>query len=150
MKIIEFIASVILGVFLFPFGIAFEIFQILRLRLRFVKWFWIFTKRIVLELYDIFEVIAVKIDILGNIILGRLFESIFVQKEFWKQTLFGKDGITISASFGHSYEWIYLNEYGVRFVYALDKVFGKKHCDSAYWWHLIKTAFKSNNKTAIS
>jgi len=147
-KIIEFIAAVILAAILFPLGILYSLFTVLLLKLKFAKTLWYFVKEVYLIVLDILEKMAVIIDRLGNVIVGDLFIRVFVQKEYRYKTLFKKNEVTISAAFGHAYEWIYLKKSGLFFIKLLSKVFGKDHCKQAYKWHQIKQNF--NSKTGIS
>lgn len=147
-KVLEFLFAVIIGTPLLIIGLISNIF------------FWkkgkIFVtiyktiKEVIMLFLDFLQQIAVYIDRLGNVILANLFEVVFVQNKFYKKTLFGKENITISAAFGHAYEWIYLNKFGVHFVYFLDFALGKDHCGQAYKWYLIKEKFNNDNLTGIS
>ncbi len=147
-KIVEFISAIVLAIILFPLGILYSFLTVLIFKLKFLKTILYFLKEVYLIILDIFEKIAVIIDRLGNIIVGDLFIEIFVQKKYRYLTLFKKNEITISAAFGHAYEWIYLKKSGIFFVKLLSKVFGKDHATQAYKFYELKKEF--NSKTGIS
>ncbi len=141
MKVIEFLFAVIFGLPLLIAGFIFEIVQILRLKLRFFKTVFRLILEILKEIYNFFEVLAIFIDKIGNIVVGKLFEFLFINKSAWNLTLFQKANITISASFGQALKYRYLNKKGVQFVKFLDKILGKNHCKNAYEFYIIKKKF---------
>jgi hypothetical protein len=141
MKVLEFLFAVIFGLPLLIAGFIFEIVQILRLKLRFFKTVFRLILEILKEIYNFFEVLAIFIDKIGNIVIGKLFEFLFINKSAWNLTLFQKANITISASFGQALKYRYLNKKGVKFVKLLDKVLGKNHCKSSYEFYIIKKKF---------
>ena len=147
MKILELLSALILSAILFPIALIYNLFKIKKGK-NVLIFAWKFLVELLKIVFDLFEKIAVIIDRLGNVICGNLFIDIFVQKEYSKKTLFNKSEVTISAAFGHSYEWIYLNKKGLRFVKLLSKVFGKEHAKQAYRFHILKQNF--NSKTGIS
>jgi len=141
MKVLEFLFAVIFGLPLLIAGFIFEIVQILRLKLRFFKTVFRLILEILKEIYNFFEVLAIFIDKIGNIVVGKLFEFLFINKSAWNLTLFQKANITISASFGQALKYLYLNKKGVQFVKFLDKILGKNHCKNAYEFYIIKKKF---------
>lgn len=141
MKVLEFLFAVIFGLPLLIAGFIFEIVQILRLKLRFFKTVFRLILEILKEIYNFFEVLAIFIDKIGNIVVGKLFEFLFINKSAWNLTLFQKANITISASFGQALKYRYLNKKGVQFVKFLDKILGKNHCKNSYEFYIIKKKF---------
>jgi len=149
-KIKEFTAAIILSAILFPIGFVFNILAIVLFKKKFFVAFWRITKEVLLLINDIFERIAIIIDRLGNVIDGNMFILLFVKNKYHDKTLFGKNEITVSAASGHAENYDYLNNFGNRFVKALNKTLGKNHCKNAYEWYLVKQKHKKANSTAIS
>ena len=147
-KLVELITAIVLSVILFPIALIFNIFLLKKGSV--FKTICQAVKEIVKLIFDTFEQIAIWIDRLGNVILGNMFEIFFIQKKYYGKTLFDKSEITISSSFGHALEYIYLNKKGLRFAGLLDKILGKNHCKNAYKWKVTKDKFNKNNKTGIS
>lgn len=147
-KILEFLFAVTFGTFMLIIGLIVNVFFWKKGKI--FKTIYKTLKEILLLFLNFLEQIAVYIDRLGNLILENLFEVFFVKKEFRDKTLFGKSDITISASIGHSLEWLYLKRAGVKFSNILNRVLGKNHCKDAYKWYLVKKEFNKTNKTGIS
>jgi hypothetical protein len=143
-KLLELLAAVILSAPLFTIALIYNVFKLKKYSI--IPTVWKLLKELAKILFELFRILAVWIDRLGNVILFNLFIDLFLQEK--NKTLFGKSEVTISAAFGHAYEWIYLNKRGLKFVKILDFIFGKNHCKDAYKWHEMKKDF--DNKTGIS
>lgn len=148
-KLIELIAAIVLFILLsFPA----TIFNLVSIRKKNKKYVWTLfrtLKILIVELveivFDLFEILAVVIDRIGNIIIGDLIEYCITKE---RDTTFGMSEWTISASIGKLLVENKLNKFGLSFDRFLSKIFGKDHCSQAYKFHLIKQEFKS--KTGIS
>jgi hypothetical protein len=147
-KLIKMIAALVLSGILFPLALIYNIVVIFKLGR-----FFVYLLKFIIELFklifDVFEKAAVIIDRLGNVILGNIFNDLFLYKEFRKLSKFYQSEVTISASFGHAHKCGYLNSKGEKFRSMLDKVFGKDHCLNAHEFDLLKQTFKKS-KTGIS
>jgi len=129
MKIIEFIAAVILSVFLLPIGIFYNIITFWKKSS--MKMPFLFVTAFFIEIYNLFHTLAVFIDRLGNIILGKIFRDCFIKnKEL--DLGFGRFGITISASFGMNLTNENLTKKGLKLSLFIDSIFGAKHCVNAF------------------
>jgi len=129
MKIIEFIAAVILSAILLPVGIVYNIITFWKKSS--MKMPFLFVTAFFIEIYNLFHTLAIFIDRIGNIILGKMFIDLFLI-DARKNVGFGKFGITISASFGHCLIHKNLNKKGIYFVGIIDKIFGFNHCYRAF------------------
>ena len=141
-KLLEFIVAILISTFLFPLGFIFNIFNIWNFK-KFVKYYWISSKEVVKVIFGIFRQLAIFLDILGNVIAGRLFFFMFTNKENQAViTYFGLSGWTISASIGHLEYYNRLNKFGLKFSKFLSvALYEKDHCLKSYKWKLYKEKF---------
>jgi hypothetical protein len=144
-KLISFIAAVILSALLFPVGLVFNLTELRHGRV-FVT-FWRFFIELVDIIFDFLLNIAVIFDRLGNVIIGDMIERL-VTKEM--NTTFGKNEWTISASLGKLLYDNKLKPFGLRFIGFIDSVFGTDHCIDAYYWHVEKENFNNENIMGVS
>ncbi len=140
MKIFLLFLALILSIFVFPIGFVFNVFTF-----RKKKWFFYsalkMTYEVLLVFYDLFLILAVLIDRLGNVIGGNMFITLFILNDKKNETLFGKNECTISASLGKAVLKKQLNKEGINFVWFLELFAGERHCIEAYQWYLIKKNF---------
>jgi len=140
-KILELIVAIILSAILIPFGMLFNIWDLIRFKRRFWKIFFRFLYEIILIALDIFERIAIITDRIGNVILGNALTWFFVKRQFYNQLYFnpyGSNRWTVSAATGYFSEKNLINKNGFKFNNLLSKVFGKDHCKRAYEFQLLK------------
>ena len=132
LAIIEFLSAVILATVLFPFGLIYNLYLPFKRKYnikRLVKFFKDFVSSIyTLTMYMLHQV-AYTIDVLGNVIVGELFEDIITTEE---DTLFSNPKHSISQSIGYLQHIKKLNKRGLFFQKSIDKVFGKNHCINAF------------------
>jgi len=141
-KILSFIIAIIISTFIFPLGFIFNIFNIWNFK-EFLKYYLKLTIEVCKVICNFFEKIAIFLDILGNVIAGRLFFYSFVKKGFRKDnTYFGVSEWTISASIGHLQYYKRLNKFGLWFSNLLTILIDKNHCINAYNWKIYKDKFK--------
>jgi len=143
-KLISLLAAIVLSAPLFTIALVFNLFQLRKGKV-FVTFYRLF-KEVVNIVFDIFLTVAIIIDRLANVIVGDLIERC-VTKE--RDTTFGKNDWTISASLGKLQSEVKLIKFGVKFVRFIDRIFGKFHCRDAYNFRKMKANFEGN-ATGIS
>lgn len=146
-KIVEFITAVILSAILYTVSFIYNIFQFRRGSV--FKTLYLAIVEIYKVVMDLFEKLAIILDILGNIILSNLITDILlINKE--DKGWFGKAGITISSSLGKALNDKNLNEKGIKFAKILDKPFEYNHCKNAYDWQIMKDEFNEQRKRIVA
>lgn len=137
------IAAMLLGIIIIPIGFIYTLGKnIIEFKWHsFFKNIWNFILEILYVISWMCERLAVGIDILGNVAAGELVEDCVTTVE---DTLYGKHGITLSASTGdlEIKENIYrnnkyLNKFGLIFTKTLSKVFEKNHSILAYKYYKL-------------
>ena len=146
------ISATILGIIILPIGLLYSIGKMIY-EAKFIKFFkrmWEFFLEILFVLSWICERLAVGIDILGNVVAGELFEDCVTTVE---DTLYGKHGITLSASTGDleikeklTNKNIYLNKTGLFFTKLLSKVFENNHSILAYKYYKLNKKLLEETK----
>lgn len=135
MKIIEFFLALIFSVIFLPLGIIFNFVTIFTKNS--IKMPFLLLLSFFIEIYNLFHTLAVFLDRIGNIILGKFLITFFlVQKDNFRG--FGEFGFTISASFGLNLMFENLNKYGIFTANLIDKIFGKYHCINSYFYKVKK------------
>lgn len=144
-KILEFIIALIISTIIYPLGFLFNLFTIHKFK-KFVVYYYVLTIQVLKVILEFFRQIAIFLDILANVIAGRLFYTILVNKSLkLSETYFGKSQWTISASIGHveTSKINKLNSKGQWFSKLLSKVLVEKnHCLNAYYFKIYKESYK--------
>lgn len=145
-----FLAALLLSVPAFSIALVYNIFlfrkdkNIIKTILHLIRELWE-------ELGNLFERLAITLDIIGNIICANLFvDAMFKKGIEIEDTLLGQSGITISSSLGEGLEHDKFRKFGAKFCKFLDKPFEKNHCKNAYEWKLTRDKFNEERSRIVS
>ena len=152
MNIFLLILAIIISLPVFSIGLIFNIVTIWKIRKfkNFFLFFYNLTKSVYQVLNNLFKQIAWSIDVLASVIAGNALNYFFIQKEYHKQSLYGKPGISISMATGYALErkiFVVKNEDNTfKFANFIDYFFGVNHCINAYKWFLMRKEFNKKYK----
>jgi hypothetical protein len=153
MNILLLILAIIISLPIFIVGLIFNIITLWKIKK--AKNFFLFiynlTKSVYKVLDNLFKQIAWSIDVLANVISGNALNYFFIQKEYYKDSLYGKSGISISMATGYALNRkIFIikdtNNNNFKFANFIDYFFGVNHCINAYKWFLVKKEFNEKYK----